>query len=176
MLRSAVRGCASAPPFDGGAVDAVWRRAMGSGRALAMRCPYRAGLPRQVESAGMAERLLLTPSKARRLVSAALTVDETLAHVDRSLRDFDGVLVEFRSLLVDFAAVLERFNETVGRVDETVDRVGVTTTELGEVVDEMGGVAQTFSPALALNDQFRRQLDRLRSLAGSGESETTPAQ
>jgi len=135
------------------------------------------GLPlRQVQSAKMAQRFVLTPSKARRLMSAALSVDETLAHVDRSLSDFDAVLVEFRSLLVDFAAVLERFGESVARVDGTVDQVAVITTELGEVVDEMGAVAQTFSRALALNDQFRRQLDRLRSLAGSGGSDTTPEQ
>ena len=137
----------------------------------------RLGIPlRQVQSAKMPERFVLTPSKARRLVTAALSVDETLAHVDRSLTEFDAVLVEFRSLLVDFAAVLEQFGETVARVDGTVDRVGVITTEMGEVVDEMGAVAQTFSPAIALNDQFRRQLDRLRSLAGSGESDTTPEQ
>jgi len=42
-----------------------------------------------------------TPSKARRLVTAALNLDETLADVDRALSDFDAVLVEFRSLLVD---------------------------------------------------------------------------
>jgi hypothetical protein len=131
---------------------------------------------RGVESAKMPERLVLTPGRARRLVSAALSVDETVAHVDRSLSEFDAVLVEFRSLLVDFAAVLERFNETVGRVDVTVDRVGVITTELGEVVGEMGAVAQTLSPALALNDQFRRQLDRLRSVVGSGESDATAEQ
>lgn len=124
----------------------------------------------------MADRLSLTPRKARRLVSAVVNVDETIAHVDRSLNDFDGVLLEFKSLLVDFAAVLERFNETVGRVDGTVDRVGVITTELGEVVAEMGGIVETFSPALSLNDQFRRQLDKLRSLAGSPEGDTEPRQ
>jgi hypothetical protein len=110
--------------------------------------------------------------KATRLVSAAINVDETIAHVDRSLSEFDGVLVEFKSLLVDFAAVLDRFSDTVGRVDGTVDKVGVINADLSEVVYEMGNVMQTFSPALAVNEQFRRQLDRLRSLAGSGESDT----
>lgn len=114
--------------------------------------------------------------KAARLVTADINVDETLAHVDRSLSEFDGVLVEFRSLLVDFAAVLDRFSDTVGRVDGTVDKVGVINAELSEVVDEMGRIVQTFSPAFAVNDQFRRQLDRLRSLAGGGESGTTPRQ
>jgi hypothetical protein len=79
-------------------------------------------------------------------------------------------------LLVEFAAVLDRFSQTVGGVDGTVDRVDVITTELSEVVAEMGSIVQTVSPAFALNDQFRRQLDRLRSLAGSGESNTTPKQ
>jgi len=117
---------------------------------------------------------ILTPRKARRLVNAALTVDETIAHVDRSLSEFDGVLVDFKSLLVEFAAVLDRFNETVTRVDGTVDKVGVITTELGEVVAEMGGIVETFTPAVTINDQVRRQLDRLRSLAGSGASDTPP--
>ena len=124
----------------------------------------------------MPELSALTPKKARRLVSAVVNVDETLAHVDRSLADFDDVLIEFKSLLVDFAAVLERFGETVGHVDGTVDRVDVITTELSEVVDEMAGIVQTCSPAFALNDQFRRQFDRLRSLAGSGQDEKTPQQ
>jgi hypothetical protein len=35
----------------------------------------------------------------------------------------------------------------------------------------MGGITQTFSPAVAVNDQFRRQLEKLRALAGSGERE-----
>ena len=116
----------------------------------------------------------LTPRKAGRLVTAALNVDETLAHVDRSLSDFDSVLVEFKSLLVTFAAVLDRFSETVERVDGTVDKVGAIAAEMGEVVEEMGGIVQTFSPAFAINDQLRRQVDKLRSLTGTGESDTTP--
>ena len=40
------------------------------------------------------------------------------------------------------------------------------TTELAEVVTEMGAITQTVSPAVALNDQFRRRLDKLRSLGG----------
>jgi hypothetical protein len=52
----------------------------------------------------------------------------------------------------------------------------VITTELGEIVEEIGGIVQTFSPAFALNDQFRRQLDRLRTLAGAGQSDAKPEQ
>jgi ABC-type transporter Mla subunit MlaD len=105
------------------------------------------------------------PRKATRLVTAALNVDETLAHVDQSLSDFDHVLVEFKSLLVEFATVLDRFGETVARVDGTVDK-------MDEVVGKMGGITQTLSPASALNDELRRQLDRLRSIAGGGEGDT----
>jgi ABC-type transporter Mla subunit MlaD len=119
----------------------------------------------------MPDRAAATSSKARRLVTAVVNVDETLAHVDRSLSDFDHVLVEFKSLLVEFAAVLDRFNETVGRVDGTVDRVGVITIDLADVVTEMGAITQTVSPAVALNDQFRRRLDQLRSLGGVDESD-----
>lgn len=116
----------------------------------------------------MLERPAALPRKASRLVTAALNVDETLAHVDQSLSEFDRVLAEFKSLLVEFATVLDRFGETVGRVDGTVDKVGEINVQMSEVVGEMGAIAQTFSPASALTDEFRRQLDRLRSLAGGG--------
>jgi ABC-type transporter Mla subunit MlaD len=121
----------------------------------------------------MLERPAALPRKASRLVTAALNLDDTLAHVDRSLSDFDDVLAEFRSLLVEFATVLDRFGETVERVDGTVDKVGEINAQMSEVVDELGGIAQTFSPALAVNDELRRQLDRLRSLAGGGAGDTT---
>jgi hypothetical protein len=84
------------------------------------------------------------------------------------------VLVELKSLLVEFATVLDRFKETVGRVDGTVGEVCVITAQLGEVVGEMGGIAQRVSPAFALNDEFRRQLDRLRSLPGGAQDDTAP--
>ena len=55
-----------------------------------------------------------------------------------------------------------------------VDRVSVITTDLAEVVSEMGTITQTISPAVALNDQFRRRLEQLRSLGGSDEGATPP--
>jgi hypothetical protein len=53
-------------------------------------------------------------------------------------------------------------------VDGTVDKVGVITEEMGEIVGELGAMMQNFSPAFAVNDQFRRQLERLRALRGGG--------
>jgi hypothetical protein len=38
----------------------------------------------------------------------------------------------------------------------------VITDDLGAIVGEMGDMVQTFSPAFALNDTFRRQLERIR--------------
>jgi hypothetical protein len=107
-----------------------------------------------------------------RLYRTALDAPQTFDHVERSLDAFDATLAEFNKTLERFAEVLVQFGETVGRVDATVDRIKVITDELGEIVGEMGDMVQTFSPAFALNDAFRRQFERIRRRPT--ESETDP--
>jgi hypothetical protein len=80
-----------------------------------------------------------------------------------------GVLTDFKETLAQFAAVLEQFATTVERVDVTVERIGVITDEMAEVVGEMAGITQTFAPAFAVNEQFRRQLERIRGGLSGGK-------
>ena len=58
------------------------------------------------------------------------------------------------------------------QVDTTVDKVGVITDEMGGIVEQMGEMVQTCSPAFAVNDAFRRQLDRIRQRGDSGKSDS----
>ena len=37
---------------------------------------------------------------------------------------------------------------------------------MGEIVEEVGGMVGTVSPAFNLNEQFKRQVDRVRDLRG----------
>jgi methyl-accepting chemotaxis protein len=78
------------------------------------------------------------------------------------------VLGEFSVQLARFGEILDRFAATVERVDGTVTKIDVISDEMGETVGELASMMETLSPAFTVNEQFRRQLERIRSLRGSG--------
>lgn len=110
-------------------------------------------------------------AKIESLVRAVLSLDETIGHVNRLLGEIDLALANFNEVAVILRPILEKADTTLCQVDTTIDELGVLTPRLGEIVGQVGDVVRTFSPAFAVNDVFRRQLDRIR-LRGSDSLES----
>lgn len=100
--------------------------------------------------------------KIESLIRALLTLDETIGQVNRLLGEIDLALTKVNEVAEVLQPVLQKADITLNQVDTTIEDLGLLTPKLGEIVGQVGDVVQTFSPAFAVNDVFRRQLDRIR--------------
>jgi phage-related minor tail protein len=105
-------------------------------------------------------------AKIESMIRAVLSLDQTIWHVNRLLGEIDIALSKVNDLVEVLQPVLEKADLTLCQVDTTIEELGALTPTLGNIVGQVGDVVHTFSPAFAVNDVVRRQLDRIRLRGG----------
>ncbi len=93
------------------------------------------------------------PSRLRRLTTAALNADATIARIDDVSGGIATSLDEFNRVLASFDSHLGDFETVVGRLGSSIDRVDATLLGVEKIV---GTVEWLFAPVTAVRELVQR--------------------